>query len=142
MSGFWYIATPYRGYMGGHVGSMSLYAHLELAAAAAFRFTAKLIDHGVEAYSPIAHSHEIGKRVTLAPPNSDFWLDRQLPFMEAAIGCIVAKIPGWDKSAGIKFERDFFDRCMRPVIVMDEHFDAVPVTILEYERLYPEKRRA
>lgn len=94
----WYLATPYRAHPDG----------LEQAFVDAKELSARLIDMGFEIYSPIVHSHPIAPLVQSADPNSDFWLERQLPMMHAAWGIIIAKLPGWETSSGMKFELAFF----------------------------------
>ncbi len=114
--GFWYVATPYRGHPAG----------LEAGFEAACRYTAALMDAGVEVYSPIAHSHPISQ-FTRADPKSDYWLQRQLPYMAAARGMIIAKIPGWNRSSGIQFEKDWFSARGRPIFILSDPLpDPVP----------------
>lgn len=102
---FHYLASPYRAYPGG------LEAAHELAAAAA----AALIDRGLEVYSPIAHSHHIARSVLAADATSDFWLQRQKPFLRAAHGLLLLTAPGWDRSSGIQFEIAFMEAAGKPV---------------------------
>lgn len=113
---YFYVATPYRAHPDG----------LDAAADAAERFTAELLDAGIEAYSPIAHTHHLAKHVRTADPRSDFWLERQKPFLAAARGVIVAThMPGWDKSSGIRFEIEYALSAGKPVL--DEHLDPLAV---------------
>jgi hypothetical protein len=113
---FIYVATPFRSYPGG----------MEEAFRAAARFTAHLVDQGVEVYSPIAHTWPIAQHTRCAGPNSDFWLVRQKPFLRAARGLIVAMMPGWDTSEGIKFERNWFEAAQKPEWLMPDNFDRLP----------------
>jgi hypothetical protein len=100
----WYLASPYRGHPDG----------VEQAFVDATKMAAKLLDMGFEVYSPIVHSHPLSFHVESAPQESDWWLDRQIPFMEASCGIIIGIIPGWDVSKGIAFERDFFKKAGKP----------------------------
>lgn len=111
---FWYLASPYRGHPGGFDAAME----------EATRYAARLIDLGIEVYSPIVHSHPAAQFVKTAPPEGDFWLHRQLPFMAAACGMLVAHMPGHDKSAGIAWERNWFKAAGKPTV-------AIPRTIFE-----------
>ncbi len=124
--GFFYVATPYRGYL---EPAGFEYAHnearLDLAYNVAKRFGARLIDRGVEVFVPVVHWHEMSK-LTRADPNNDFWLERCLPFMVAARGIIVGKIPGWDISKGIAFERKFFADAAKPSYLIEELFSELP----------------
>ena len=110
VSGFYYIATPYRAYPGG----------MEAAFKRAAKVTAQMIDAGVEVYSPIVHSHPTSKFVRLAPPEGDFWLERQIPFLQAAAGLIIVCMPGWLDSGGIKFERRFNADAGKPEWLLPE----------------------
>lgn len=105
---FWYVATPYRKYPGG----------IEAANKAASQVTAELFDRGLQVYSPIVHSHELA-RYTQLDPMSDRWLEAQLPFMRAAKGIIVAKLPTWEISYGISWEKGWFSAHKRPIFHLD-----------------------
>lgn len=105
---FWYLATPYRRYPGG----------LELATIAAAKYGAELLDRGVNIYSPIVHSHELAK-FSKVDPTSDVWLQRELPFMHQSRGLIIAKLPTWDLSKGVRFERGWFEARRRPIFILD-----------------------
>lgn len=102
---YWYLATPYRGHSHG----------FDAAAAEAAVWAAWLIDSGVDVYSPIVHSHPIAQYVTMAPPENDFWLARQVPFMVPAAGLLVAHIAGWERSTGIAWEREWFKAAGKPI---------------------------
>ena len=116
MSGFYYVCSPYRSYPGG----------MDAAFKAAAKFTARLIDAKVEVYSPILHAHHAARYVRLAPPEGDFWLDRQIPFLEAAQGLIIACMPGWLDSSGIRFERTFNADAKKPERLLPVDF-ALPL---------------
>lgn len=103
---YWYLATPYRGHPAGFAQAMD----------DAARWAAWLIDVGVEVYSPIVHSHPAAQYVKTAPPEGDFWLDRQVPFMAAAAGMLVAPLPGWERSSGIAWERQWFGNAGKPIL--------------------------
>jgi Domain of unknown function (DUF1937) len=114
MTGFYYLASPYRAHRDG----------MEAAFEAAAKMTARLIDARVEVYSPIVHSHPASRWVESAPPEGDFWLARQIPFLEAATGLIVATMPGWLESSGISFERQFNRAANKPEWYVPEDFNA------------------
>lgn len=110
-----YLATPYRAYPGG----------LDAAALAAEKMAARLLDCGIEVYSPIAHSHNIAKH-TRADQHSDFWLLRQKPFLRAAAGIVVGTLPGWEDSSGIKFERAWMEAAGKPEWLLAPSFNDLP----------------
>lgn len=105
---YWYVATPYRAYPLG----------IEAASEAASRFAASLFDRGIMVYSPIAHSHELARYTKLDPMDAQ-WALAQIPFMEPALGLIIAKLPTWDLSLGIEWERDWFKARGRPIFILD-----------------------
>lgn len=113
---FVYLATPYRAYPDG----------LDAAAEAAARLAGWLVDHGLEVYSPICHGHAIERYVTVADPRSDFWLDRQRPFMAAAKGLLIGCLAGWGLSQGIKRERDYFARAGKPEFRLNPVHPEIP----------------
>ena len=92
--GYWYIATPYTLFKDG----------LDAAAEAACRVAGALIKEGVSVYSPIAHCHWIAKFSGIDPLAVDLWLEQQDPMIAGARGLIVAKLPGWDGSDGVRHE--------------------------------------
>lgn len=101
---FWYLATPY-----------SNYPDRTLAYRDAIHNAALLIDAGWNIFCPIAHSHEID---LLKPQSHDRWLALDAPFISAAKGLIICKLPGWDKSKGILHELDEFKKMKKPVLFM------------------------
>lgn len=124
MSAYLYLASPYRAHPLGYDAA----AH-EAAAVAGW-----LIDRGVEVYSPIVHGHHIGRYVTAADNGSDFWLDRQLPFITAAGGIIVCQMAGWESSAGIAWERKLFAEQGKPEWLLQPFAAALPPGLSERAR--------
>ncbi len=121
MSGFYYLATPYRGYTGP--------GGLDGAFEAAARLSARLLDAGVDVYSPIAHSHPIAPFVETFDEYSDRWLSLQEPFMSAAKGLLIGLLPGWCTSSGVAHEWTYFVKRKRPVCLVDPDFTSVPGAI-------------
>ena len=108
----WYLASPYSNYEGGDAGGREL-AWLHAAEA-----TALLTRAGVPVFSPIVHSHPLATVCGLDLTHVE-WLAADLPFMDAAKGCIVLRLPGWDDSAGVTFEMRYFRDAGKPVVYMD-----------------------
>lgn len=102
---FWYVATPYTKYEGG----------LDAAFADACEWTARLLASGVSVFSPIVHSHPIAMAGRLDPLSHDFWMRVDAPFMEAAYGLIVVRLPGWEDSKGVQAEIGWFKQRGRPI---------------------------
>lgn len=109
--GFWYVATPYSRYPGG----------IEEGFKAACECTGRLIARGVPVFSPIAHSHPIAQHAGIDPMSHDIWLEADRPFMEAAHGALVLKLPGWKTSVGVAHEIAFFEKAERPIHFLDPY---------------------
>lgn len=107
---YWYLASPYAKYPTGH----------ELAFRDIAEVTAHLMERGVYVFSPIVHTHPVSKYVKRASNvDHDFWLNLDRPFMRAAYGCLVAKLPGWDKSRGIAAEIEYFNKAAKQVVYLN-----------------------
>lgn len=108
-----YVGTPYSKYPTG----------IEAAFKDASALMARLLTEGVRAYSPIAHTHPIAIHGNLDPYDHTIWLPFDAAIMEKADGMIVAMLPGWDSSYGIKHEIEEFTKAGKPVFYLD------PVTL-------------
>jgi hypothetical protein len=107
-TGYWYLATPYSKYPGG----------IEAAFQEACRVSAWLIRQEVRLYCPIAHTHPIAVAGGIDPHDHKIWLPADKPFMDAAEGIVVAMMPTWEESYGIKQEIDEFKRTGRILYYM------------------------
>ena len=82
---------------------------------AALDATAALIRAGYNVFSPIVHSHHIGRWLGNGN-DSEYWTALNLSFIERwADVLVVLCIPGWWKSQGIMREVDEAERCGLPV---------------------------
>jgi len=106
---FWYLATPYSKYPGG----------LDAAFEEAAKTTAKLIRLGMRIYCPIAHTHPVARYGKIDPYDHAIWLPADKPFMDAAAGLIVVKMPSWEESYGISEEIKAFKAAGKPVMFME-----------------------
>lgn len=106
---FAYLATPYSNYAAGH----------EAAFKEAARIAAWLATKGVIVYCPIAHSHPMAESGLLPKTDHDLWMKLDAPFVAGATHCIVAKMDGWDKSRGVAFEIEAFQKAGKPILYMD-----------------------
>ena len=75
LGGLWYVATPYTRYAAGR----------DAAFHEACRVTARLLESGVKAYSPIAHTHPVAQYTLTCETDHEFWLVVDRPFMDAAM---------------------------------------------------------
>ncbi len=94
---YWYLASPYAKYKDGRE--------------AAFRdisgIAAKFLIEGIPVFCPIAHSHAIATIGEMKQVDHEFWMSCDLPFLNRAIGLIVAQLPGWQESRGVTEEIGF-----------------------------------
>ena len=107
--GLVYIASPYTLFPAGQ----------DAAFQEAAMITARLMTIGVKCFSPITHSHPIAQYGCIDALDHDFWLDADVPFMEAADACCVAMLESWEASDGIAREMDFFHYSRKPVWMLD-----------------------
>jgi hypothetical protein len=94
----YYLATPYSLYVGG----------IERAFIDACKVTAALIKAGYSVYSPIAHTHPIASHGGMDPMDHKIWLPFDEAMMVSCDALLVARLPGWEESYGIEYERSFF----------------------------------
>lgn len=106
---FWYLATPYSKFPGG----------LEAAYKAACEQHALLVLAKVPVFCPIGHTHGPAMYGKIPPMQHDIWLPADRPFMDAACGLIVCKLPSWERSFGINEEIQIFMAAGKPVIYME-----------------------
>lgn len=104
-AGLVYVATPYSKYPGG----------IEAAFVEACRLTAKLVEAGVAAYSPIAHSHPIATRGRIDPYDYAIWLPLNDVIIQRCDALAVLMMDGWDTSYGVDLEVKAFRTAGKPV---------------------------
>lgn len=107
-SGLWYLATPYAKYPMGK----------DTAATHAAKIAATLIKNDVAVFCPIAHGHLINLNGGPADRH-DVWLPLDEKFMQFCVGVIVARMPGYHYSTGVRYEIEWFTKAKRPIIYMD-----------------------
>lgn len=100
-----YLATPYSKYEPG----------IHMAFVEASIFAARLMQHGVKVYSPIAHTHPLAIYGNIDPLDHSIWLPFDEAMMEASEALIVAEMDGWQESRGMAYEIAFFRARKKPV---------------------------
>jgi len=105
---FWYLATVYTSHPDG----------FERAFIEASENAALLVRHGLPIFCPIAHTHPMSVHGGLPPTGHDFWMRVDEPFVEAAHGLIVCKMPNWENSRGIAHEIKKFTAARKRVVWM------------------------
>lgn len=103
--GFLYLATPYSKHPEG----------IDAAFRYACHAAGRLLSHGVNVFSPIAHSHPIAIYGNVDPLSHEIWLAADRPFMQAACGMIVVMMPGWETSYGVQQEIAAFTEMNKPI---------------------------
>ena len=100
----YYLASPYSKFPDGNAA----WQH-------ACSTAGKLIQAGLNIYSPIAHGHSIALLSGLDPLDSEIWARVNAPFIAAADGLIVLMMTGWEESIGMRAEIKWCARAaMRP----------------------------
>lgn len=108
-----YLATPYSKYPGG----------IQRAFADACELCGELLERGVMAYSPIAHTHPIAIHSGIDPLDHSIWLPFDRIRMDKADAILVAQMDSWEASFGVAHEIDVFKEAGKPVYYLD------PVTL-------------
>lgn len=94
VDGFYYLASPYT----DPDEEVRNRRFNESSAA-----QAKLMASGLIIYAPIAATHPLAVRYSLAF-DADFWWRSNVAFMEASVGMILLQAPGWKLSRGCNLE--------------------------------------
>jgi hypothetical protein len=103
-----YLACPYT-HPDSHVR--------EARFRAATRAAAALIKEGYVVYSPITMTHPIDVVLagTTSTLGSDYWVAFDEAFMDICSEMVILKVDGWDRSSGIRREREYFESQGKPV---------------------------
>jgi Domain of unknown function (DUF1937) len=98
-----YLATPYTKYPAGR----------EAAFRRALEITAKLMSVKIPVWSPIAYTHQfVAEGLPVEAVHWEF-LDKAMT--DACDGCLVYTMEGWDESAGVAKELEWFRAQNKPV---------------------------
>lgn len=125
-----YIGTPYSRYPGG----------FEVAYVDTCRLTARLLQAGLRAYSPICHMHGVAIHGGIEPGNHDVWLPIDQAMMDKSDAMIVAMMPGWETSKGIRHEIQAFVEAGKPVYFLSpDDLSYEPQTLEEREQFRAER---
>jgi len=105
---FWYLATPYSAYSGGY----------DAASAEAAGWAGRCMNAGLNVFAPVIMGHQVSRSGLLNDDSWAAWMERCAPFMEAASGLLIARMPDWEKSRGIIQERAVFEAAGKPVVLI------------------------
>lgn len=107
--GYYYLATPYSKWVHG----------LDDANALAQLITSRIMLERVPVFSPIAHNHGIASFLQDMFGDYDFWMEVDKPMFDAAHGLLIADLPGWRESKGVKMEIDWCVAQRKPYWLLD-----------------------
>ena len=80
---------------------------------------AYLMHFGNTVFSPISHSHRIGK-ILKNSVDCDYWLEQCLEYIDWADCGYILTIDGWDQSKGVKIEEKAFKDKGKNVYLLDQ----------------------
>lgn len=103
-----YLATPYSKFPGG----------IDAAFREAASLAARLLGAGYVVYSPVTHTHPIAVHGGLDPLAHELWLPFDEAMMRVCDALLVAMLPGWNESCGIRQEIDWFDKAGKPIYLL------------------------
>lgn len=103
----WYVATPYTACPDG----------LERGHTRAYLALRALLERGVRAFCPIAHTHAAGHPLS---QDHEFWMAVDRPFMDRCDGLLVLRQPGWKESRGVTEEIQTFAKAGKPIHFSDD----------------------
>ena len=88
---------------------------------AATEAAAKLIQKGYIVFSPVTMTHPIDRTLAVGESTlgTEFWVSFDKAFMEVCSEMAILRVEGWDRSAGILREREFFESKGRRVWYLD-----------------------
>lgn len=76
--------------------------------------------YGFAVFSPITHGHAVVDHLPLEKAIShDFWMEQCVPVLSRCDELHILRLPGWDRSRGVKYEWDFAIRTNRPIRTVD-----------------------
>lgn len=91
---------------------------------------AKLMDRGYNVFSPLTHSHPIAMNLpskNFEDYDHDFWLKRDFQILENCDALVVLKLPGWEKSYGVKKEIEFAESLNYDILYIDKDLNITSI---------------
>ena len=108
-SAWWYLASPYSKYKDGHDSAFLIVRHM--ASVLWFR-------RHVQVFSPIVYTHQFAAYAKYVGKDSaDEWYKLDKPFLDQSIGVMIAGIPGWEDSSGVRWEAVQAFESGKPVVL-------------------------
>lgn len=110
-----YIASPYTLYRDGP----------GIARIHASALCGKLMRERIKFFCPIMHGHPMSEFGGADPFDHSLWLPFNQPLLEACDVLVVAQLPGWRESRGVRHEIDWFANAVRPIVYLSPETLAV-----------------
>ena len=90
------------------------------AAQAAYAAAMLMSRYGFAVFSPITHGHAVVDHLPLEKAIShEFWMEQCIPVLDRCDELHILRLPGWDRSRGVKYEWDFAVRVHKPICTVD-----------------------
>ena len=90
------------------------------AAQAAYAAAMLMSRYGFVVFSPITHGHAVVDHLPLEKAIShDFWMEQCIPVLDRCDELHILRLPGWERSRGVKYEWDFAVRTHKPICTVD-----------------------
>lgn len=83
----------------------------------ACRAAATLMRCGIHVFSPVAHSHPIAQHGL--PTSWEFWRAVDLQYLRQCEALVLLRLPGWERSVGVRAEIALARQWGMPVIELD-----------------------
>ena len=107
-----YVASPYTHFPEGR----------EQAWKEACAATGKMMQLGIQCFSPIAHGHALTSHSDLDPLDAELWKLIDQKYVEMCDALIVLKMEGWTSSEGVNHEIREFKKTDRPIYLIHPIF--------------------
>jgi hypothetical protein len=106
-----YVASPYT-----HKEAEVRHTRYELVR----DYTAKMMQAGKPAYSPIAYCHDIAIRHKM-PTDALFWEKFNTAFIRVSSEVHIFRVTGWDRSTGVAMEIKLAEQLSIPLTYSEEY---------------------
>ena len=102
----YYLAVPYS-----HSNPDMMTRRFETACLVA----ARMMRDGLVPFSPLSHSVPVASYGGLHGTDHAFWMKQDLPILEVCDVLAVLKLPGWEKSQGVRAELEHARKLCMPI---------------------------
>lgn len=82
-----------------------------------------LASKGVKVFAPISHSHPISKLIPKEMNTHAFWMAQDYPMVRHAAALVFTRMPGFEKSKGMRMEKNWANKQGKPVYFLEWPLD-------------------